>query len=211
LHYLFREVELLKIYCRHPFNTSSKVIVTQGCKPGHEGSKDLNFVNPDGTPMPYGTPVYAMESGHVAEIRSGRPHCPTSYCPGFANNVVIQGSDGFYTEYAHITPLSIGMVFPVHIHRSPYPFIKIRRPLRIGGEVRKGDLLGWVDKSGYTEGNPSIHIARYTPGDSQTLHDRPICDWYILGVDSPIIPNIHGVGVPFIPPECTRETYYIWD
>jgi hypothetical protein len=58
----------LKIYCRHPFNTSSKVSVTQGCKPDHQGAKDLNFVG-----MPYGTPVFAMESGVVADVRQTDP------------------------------------------------------------------------------------------------------------------------------------------
>ena len=67
----------MKIYCRHPFNTTSKVIVTQDCKPEHQGAKDLNFVG-----MPYGTPVYAMESGVVDDIRRDSPIVQLATAPG---------------------------------------------------------------------------------------------------------------------------------
>ena len=132
----------MKIYCRHPFNTTSKVIVTQDCKPEHQGAKDLNFVG-----MPYGTPVYAMESGVVDDIRRDRPHCPTSDCPGYANNVVVRGSDGFYTEYAHITP--VRRRYPSLSSTTP-PYVVRPRPLAIGDQIIEGQLLGWVDNSGWT-------------------------------------------------------------
>lgn len=170
----------MKIYCRHPFNTTSQVIVTQPCGPGHEGAKDLNFFG-----MPYGTPVYAMESGSVAEIRRGLPSSPTS--AGLPNNVVVKGMDQFYTEYAHITPVQTA---PNHFPPESVVMFwaNFNRPLKIGSRIRKGDLLGWVDKSGYTTGSPTIHIGRYDPGDLPTLHSRPSsCNWYIHGVDAPII------------------------
>jgi hypothetical protein len=94
---------------------------------------------------------------------------------------VVRGSDGFYTEYAHITLDPNFYLQPL----TGLPYL----PLMIGQPIRKGDLLGWVDNSGYTIGDPSIHIGRYTPGDSgTTLYLRPSpCDWYIQGVDSPLM------------------------
>lgn len=88
----------MTIYCRHPFRTTEKVTISLGCNPGHPGSKDLVFPG-----FTFGTPVYAMESGVIADIRTNRPHCPTSDCPQYANNVVIRGQDGFFTEYNHMT------------------------------------------------------------------------------------------------------------
>lgn len=174
----------MKVYCRHPFNTSAQVRVTKPCGPGHEGAKDLNFVN-----MPYGTPVYAMESGHVAEIRRGLP--PSSNPVDLPNNVVIRGSDEFYTEYAHITPV---VKAPIHTH---FPHGSLMwwvaydhaQPLAIGTYIRKGDLIGYVDNSGHTIGDPHVHINRYTPGEAATLHSRPSpCDWTIKGVDTTYTP-----------------------
>ncbi|EMN7732539.1 peptidoglycan DD-metalloendopeptidase family protein [Bacillus cereus] len=157
----------MKIYPRHPFDTSARVFITQDCKPDHQGAKDLNFVG-----MPHGTPVFSMEAGVVVDIRRNRPHCPTSNCPGFANNVVVLGSDDFYTEYAHITPVR----YPDWAWFIP--------KMEIGRSIGVGDLLGFVDNSGYTIGDPSIHIGRYTPGNRENLYLRPSpCDWYIRGVD----------------------------
>ncbi|MPQ26508.1 M23 family metallopeptidase [Bacillus paralicheniformis] len=187
--------QFYKIYCRHPFNTSQRVRVAQDCHTGHQGAKDLNFVMPDGKPMPLGTPVFAMESGTVAEVRRGLPPSPTS--AGLPNNVVIKGSDGFYTEYAHITP-----------GKRPNPFTPgsamfwyyYNKPLTIGNFIKEGDLLGWVDNSGHTIGDPVIHIGRYDPGDARTLHDRPSpCNWYI-----------HGVDAPYIDPFCDPGAYSGW-
>lgn len=162
-------IELLYIYCRHPFNTSARgVRVTNPCKPGHEGAKDLNFPG-----MPYGTPVFAMESGVVVEARRDRIPCQGSPPDCLPNNVVVQGSDGFYTEYAHVKPF-----------RNPY--LSPRPSIGIGRQIRAGQLLGYVDNSGPTQGDPVVHIARYTPGSSETWYSRPSpCDWYIHRVDAP--------------------------
>lgn len=102
------------------------------------------------------------------------------------NNVVVQGSDGFFTEYAHITPVRRR---PNHaLPGSTLYWMWYNRPLTIGNPIRTGDLLGWVDNSGRTEGDPVVHIARYTPGPIETLYSRHSpCDWYIHGVDSPLM------------------------
>ncbi|WP_243526822.1 M23 family metallopeptidase [Bacillus pseudomycoides] len=122
-----------------------------------------------------------MESGVVADIRRVRPHCDTSDCPMKANNVVLRGSDGYFTEYAHITPA------PFISQLSPPRFV----PLRIGHQIKAGQLLGWVDSSGHTEGAPVIHITRFnrlTPGGELATYDGFTCDWYIVGVDALYVP-----------------------
>ncbi|PFZ75896.1 hypothetical protein COL82_19175 [Bacillus toyonensis] len=171
----------MKIYCRHPFNTTAQINVINGCRihPGldddHPGAKDLNFVG-----MPHGTPVYAMESGVVADIRRGRIHCDTAVCPNQANNVVIQGSDSWFTEYAHITPA------PFISQLSPPRFVQ----LRIGHRVQAGQLIGWVDDSGRTT-TPHVHITRFqflTDTNPMKTYGGFTCDWAILGVDAPYVP-----------------------
>ncbi|TPH12021.1 M23 family peptidase, partial [Brevibacillus laterosporus] len=59
----------MTIYCRHPFRTTEKVTISPGfgCHPGHPGSKDLVFPG-----ITFGTPVYAMESGVIADVRTNR-------------------------------------------------------------------------------------------------------------------------------------------
>ncbi|MBT2738119.1 M23 family metallopeptidase [Bacillus sp. ISL-7] len=191
----------MKTYCRHPFKKYAQVRVINPCGPDHKGAKDLNFVN-----MPYGEPVYAMESGHVAEIRRNLPH--SSNPADLPNNVVIRGSDQFYTEYAHITPVSKA---PNHARPgSVLYWMGYNRPLTIGSVIREGDLIGYVDNSGRTVGDPHVHINRYTPGEAASLHDRPSpCDWTIRGVDAVAIPLHclpalqHGI-IPH------RMNYYQW-
>ncbi|MEQ6353647.1 M23 family metallopeptidase [Lysinibacillus sp. M3] len=168
----------MKIYCRHPFNTTAQIEVIYGCSDNHEGAKDLRFVGG----MPHGTPVYAMESGVVAHLKRGRIHCDTDNCPNEANNVVIQGSDKFFTEYAHITPA------PFISQLSPPRFV----PLRIGDRIRAGQLIGWVDNSGRTT-VPHVHISRFqflnlNPPRPMKTYDGFTCDWSIVGVDAPYVP-----------------------
>lgn len=173
-----------KIYCRHPFNTSERVRVTQGCGPGHiPPGKDLVFngirygTRVLGGRYLHGTPVYAMESGIVRFIRRGLPHCPDpNNCPGNDNMILVEGSDGYYTGYHHVRPDS-SIVENLSIPRDRF--------------------LGTVDNSGRSYG-AHVHIGRYSRGDFATWwhSDRATCDWSISGVDSaiecpPVFP--HGI------------------
>jgi hypothetical protein len=177
-------IEILKIYCRHPFDTSSKVRILLGCVPEHigGGAKDLAFDGirwgefVPGVGFMHGTPVYAMESGIVRKVRKNLPNCPDpNNCPQFDNMVLVEGSDRFYTQYGHITPDG---------------------PIQEGKSIQKGELLGFVDNSGVTT-TPHVHVARYEPGNADTWFDRPTCDWYIHRVDSHFM----------IPPGTCRSHY----
>jgi Peptidase family M23 len=104
----------LKIYCRHPFNTSLPVTITQQCGPDHPGAKDLRIYGIKWKPwngaayLHPGTKVYAMESGIVRKVRRHLPHCPdTNNCPLHDNMVLVEGPDGFYTQYGHVTVLGV--------------------------------------------------------------------------------------------------------
>ncbi|PNQ85918.1 M23 family peptidase [Paenibacillus polymyxa] len=163
----------MKIYCRHPFNTSERIWVTQGCGPGHiPPGKDLVFngISYSGqTAHGLGTPVYAMESGTVRFIRRGLPHCPDpNNCPGNDNMILVEGSDRYYTGYHHVRPDS-SIVENMSIPR--------------------GRFLGTVDDSGRSYG-AHVHIGRYSPGNFATWwhSDRATCDWAIVGVDAPYVP-----------------------
>src|SRR5947207_8100803 len=60
--------------------------------------------------LPYGTPVYASEGGHVDSVGTGNgsasngyPACLSTISP--ANFVKIQNdTDHYFTVYAHVTP-----------------------------------------------------------------------------------------------------------
>ncbi len=166
----------MKVYSRHPFDTSSSVLISKDCGPDHPGSKDLVFNGIDwgtyllrprfiGDRPQYryipGKPVYAMEEGTVADIRNSSPHCTDpNHCPLYANMVLVQGRDEFYTEYAHVRPSTT---------------------LQRGMFIPSGQFLGTVDFSGVSTG-PNLHVGRYARGDAATWYNRPICDWSIEGV-----------------------------
>ncbi|GLI07760.1 hypothetical protein YDYSG_37900 [Paenibacillus tyrfis] len=191
----------MKIYCRHPFNTTARVQRTKDClinpddpNNNHPGARDYNFPG-----MPYGEPVYAMESGVVADIRRGRQHCDTANCKMQANNVVIQAVDGdrWFTEYAHITPAPI---YPPYLLNPRYPghIGQLRpRPLMIGHRIQAGQLIGWVDNSGYTVGDQAhLHISRFqnlehdgkSTYESLSNYIGHTCDWRIALVDTHYVP-----------------------
>lgn len=161
----------MKVYPRHPFYTNENVRIIKGCGPDHPGAKDLVVNNiiwtiwfwHNHTNVP-GTPVFAMESGTVEDVRwYGAPfNCQTSaqWCLVLSNRIMVKGSDGYYTEYAHVMPY---------------------REISKGKAIQTGELLGFVDGSGYTTA-PHVHIARFTPGDLATYSQRPTCDWSIQGV-----------------------------
>jgi murein DD-endopeptidase MepM/ murein hydrolase activator NlpD len=67
-----------------------------------------------------GEAMYAIEDGIIAGFEGSMKHDPN----GNANAVIIQGSDGFLTVYAHV---------------SPYPLYKV------GDPVKQGDFIGNID------------------------------------------------------------------
>ena len=87
---------------------------------GNGGRKGSGFAAPDylnhrGLDIiaPYGTPIYAAESGVVTSIYSGG-----GWGSGWGNYVVIQHSNGISTKYAHcsaIANISVGQISGVRI------------------------------------------------------------------------------------------------
>lgn len=73
---------------------------------------------------PYGTPIYAAESGTVTETGSG-------WNGGYGNCVRVQHSDGNVTVYAHQSSIAVSY----------------------GDHVVKGQLLGYVGSTGDSTGN----------------------------------------------------------
>ncbi|MBS9803137.1 peptidoglycan DD-metalloendopeptidase family protein [Bacillus toyonensis] len=112
--------------------------------------------------MTWGEQVFAVEPGTVVSVnrnydcysqidpanpnRAIPPTSPEVYNSCFAHFVVIQGSDGFFTEYAHV---------------NPFPGIDV------GVTVLEGTLIGTVDNSGPTTG-PHVHFARFNPNPNYT-------------------------------------------
>lgn len=82
---------------------------------------------------PLGTPVHAAASGRVVE--AGR-------APDGAVVVAIQHADGTMTRYAHLEP---------------------DLPVRVGAEVRAGDVIGSVGLTGETTG-PHLHFELWRNG-----------------------------------------------
>ena len=96
--------------------------INQGYSSGHRGY-DLDATA-------YNTAARSMDAGTVTHIRSdGTPG-------GQENFVIVQGSDGLYTIYAHVTP-------SVSVNQS----------------VSAGQTIGQVDNTGTTSG-PHTHVCR---------------------------------------------------
>jgi len=97
----------------------------------------------------YGSNVRSMDSGTVTNVFG------SGQSGGNANFVVVQGSDGMYTVYAHVTP-------------------SVEEEEMVGG----GQFIGTVDNTGTTQG-PHAHICRsQTPscsgGVDYNLPDCPL-------------------------------------
>jgi murein DD-endopeptidase MepM/ murein hydrolase activator NlpD len=93
---------------------------------------------------PYGTPVYAMEAGHVENIVTGLPAAgvPVAQCMGMGyqgNRVNIRTTDGYLTTYYHITPA-----------------------VSRGADVSQGQLIGYMDTSG-CQNAAHVHVGRFGP------------------------------------------------
>ena len=106
---------------------------------------------------PYGTPVYAAEAGTVVYPTSSSPiygPAATQYpnCLGAPGNYIkIKGSDGYFTVYFHVKPLS-NVVAP--------------------NTVGQGQQIGVLDNSGCQTG-AHTHIARKDPNGNPVNFQLP--------------------------------------
>lgn len=82
---------------------------------------------------PSGTPIYATHSGKIISAGSGGS--------AWGNQVLIAGSGGITTRYAHQSRVAV----------------------RSGQQVTKGQLIGYVGSTGYATG-PHLHYAVYVNG-----------------------------------------------
>lgn len=128
-----------KSYARSPFE-SAGCRQSKGCTTKHTG-RDLYFPG-----IALFDHVVSMEEGTVTGIQLGNPHCDKPDPDCSPNGVIVRGRDGGYTVYLHVRPSD---------------------DLKKGQKVRPGDVIGWVDDSGYTTG-PHIHVARLRSGFGKT-------------------------------------------
>lgn len=164
-------------YQRTPFNSNRPVFISNECH--EEGARDIGFNG-----IRWGEPVYAVEPGTVVSVNRNSscfsqidPNNPNRAIPPstancIANFVVIRGSDGFFTEYAHVFP---------------------RPEIVVGTTVPQGFLIGNIDRSGRTTG-PHVHLARYLqnlnyipnpnalPADFGYRNGGWTCNWTMNGL-----------------------------
>ncbi len=90
--------------------------------PGYANHSGLDII------APYGTPIYAAESGTVTSVYSGG-----GWGSGWGNHIVIQHSNGISTRYAHCSAIASG--------------------IRVGTKVTAGQVIGYVGSTGDSTGN----------------------------------------------------------
>lgn len=177
-------------YQRTPFNSNRPVFVSNDC---HQfGARDLGFngiqwqtmraingvvqFGNDGRILfdGVGTPVYAVEPGTVVFVNrtttcyDNRQNIGQGQC-GQAHSVIVRGSDGYFTEYAHVYPSN---------------------DINVGSVVQQGTFLGNVDNSGNTTG-PHVHFARWNPNPNWNpspnnpygySQNGATCEWTMNGL-----------------------------
>ncbi len=135
-------------------------------------AQDVDYYNSNtnkGLATPYGTPVYAAEGGTVVAEASGNGPAAQGYpaCAGQnmpANYVKIQGSDGYYTVYVHVTP-----TVATGVGRTRQPRPTNRRDGQFGMSTR------WAHSH-------ETHGPEWHPGELQTslrqpTTDEQLCRW----------------------------------
>ncbi len=93
---------------------------------------------------PIGTPVFAAEDGVVFAVENQDLHCPRLAAGKY---IAIKHPNNLTTLYAHLS----------------------RQIVTKGTEVKRGDAIGYVGKTGYATG-PHVHFGVYA---SQTFYIRP--------------------------------------
>ena len=90
-------------------------------------------------PAPEGTPIYAAHSGIINYEIDIQYDEKGNIIAGYGNYAVITGSHGIQTLYGHMTDESMSL-------------------LPSGTQVQKGQLIGYVGKSGFATG-PHLHFS----------------------------------------------------
>lgn len=103
---------------------------------GHSGAGALDFTKGYDT---YGQPIYAVKDGTVTVAKEG---CDTGYIGnscngGYGNHVEIDHGEGYQTLYAHMITGSM--------------------QVKVGDQVKKGDIIGYVGSTGNSSG-PHLHF-----------------------------------------------------
>jgi len=121
-------------------------VVTNGKAHKAQDVVNSNANNNGGMKPAYGTPVYAAEGGTVVKAEGTNGPAGQAYpaCVGRvpawpANYVKIQGNDGYFTVYVHVTPT-----------------------VAVGTPVTQGQQIGVTDNSGCQSG-AHIHMRRTDP------------------------------------------------
>ncbi len=120
-----------------PFQAGKKVRVSQGFngRTSHNGYSRyaVDFA------VPVGTPVYAARGGVVVAVRaSGSKGALKRGYGKYANYIVIEHSDGTLGKYYHLKKGGVRV--------------------RVGSQVRAGELIGYSGNTGYTSG-PHLHFS----------------------------------------------------
>lgn len=126
-----------------PFEKGKSFNVYQGYNGvfSHQNENSLDFV------MPEGTEIIAARDGKVIEtIQSNNKGCPTVDCANLANYISILHSDGTIAQYFHLKENGV--------------------KVKVGDDVRKGDLIGLSGNTGWTNG-PHLHFQCFLPDPSK--------------------------------------------
>ncbi|WP_308116427.1 M23 family metallopeptidase [Chryseobacterium sp. GVT01B] len=126
-----------------PFQKGKSFNVYQGYNGifSHQNENSLDFV------MPEGTEITAAREGKVIDaVQNNNTGCPTSSCANQANYISILHSDGTIAQYFHLKQNGV--------------------KVKIGDEVKKGDLIGLSGNTGWTNG-PHLHFQCFLPDPSK--------------------------------------------
>ncbi|WP_185289774.1 M23 family metallopeptidase [Chryseobacterium lactis] len=122
-----------------PFQRGKSFNVYQGYNGtfSHQNENSLDFV------MPEGTEITAAREGKVIEaVQNNDKGCPTINCANLANYISILHADGTIAQYFHLKQNGV--------------------KIKVGDEVKKGDLIGLSGNTGWTNG-PHLHFQCFLP------------------------------------------------
>lgn len=111
-------------------NFGSTAFARQG---GYRGK----FHNGMDIAAPLGTPIYAAEDGKVIKIDNQDKYCPKG---AYGRYIVIGHTNNLTTLYAHLS--------------------LVDQAITEGKEVKRGELIGYVGRTGYATG-PHLHLTVY--------------------------------------------------
>lgn len=122
-----------------PFRKGKSFQVWQGYNGtfSHQNEYALDFVMPEGTDI-----LAAREGLVIDEVHSNSKGCATESCAKFGNYVTILHSDGTVAQYYHLKLNGVSV--------------------KIGDEIKKGDLIGLSGNTGWSNG-PHLHFVCFLP------------------------------------------------